>query len=227
MISMRILDTTVKVKLTFVPVVLVVWGVVTWLGLYWHPGRGFWQGLGIGFMAALLLFVAEVGHAFAHIFSARYAKAPMDEIYLAADMPRTLYWNNEVSPDQHRLRAVGGPLFNTLGFFLSLAIYAVAPGNSILRELATWSAFGHGYLMIASLIPVPIFDGGTLLKWTLVARGTTETESDKIIRKIDWVMGTIGLIIGVALIAMQSWLAGVIALAIGGAILGIASGRIR
>ena len=146
MISMRVFDTPIKVKATFLIFIVPVWVGVTWLGLYWHPGRGFWPGVLIGFVTVILLLIAEIGHPIAHIFSARYAGAPMDEIQIAAEtgMPRTLYWNNEVSPEVHRMRAIGGPIFNLLGLLISMVIYAAVPRNSITWELAAWSAVGHG-----------------------------------------------------------------------------------
>ena len=229
MISMRIFDTPIKVKVTFLIYIVPIWIGVTWLGLYWHPGRGFWPGVLIGFVTVILLLIAEIGHPIAHIFSARYAGAPMDEIQIAAEtgMPRTLYWNNEVSPDAHRMRAMGGLLFNLLGLLLSLAIFAAVPVNSIARELAAWSAAGHGLLLIMSLAPVPMVDGGTLLKWTLVARGRTVTQADEIVRRVDWVMGIVGGVVGVVLIALQMWIAGVILGGIGVVVLCVAAGKIR
>ncbi len=227
MISVRIFGTPVKIKCTVLPIPIILWGGLTWWGLYWHPGRGFWQGLLIGLVTAILLLVVEFGHPLAHIFSARYAKAPMDEIVIAGDMPRTLYWNNDVSPNVHRLRAMGGPIFNLLGLLVSVGIYAVVSGNSLASELAAWSAAGHGYLFLMSLVPVPIVDGGVLLKWTLVAKGRTELEADGIIRRVDWVIGIVGGIIGVGFIAMKMWIAGVVLIGIGAAIIGVAAGKIR
>jgi hypothetical protein len=101
MVSMRIFGTPIKAKLTGLVDIVALWGGITWLGLYLHPGRGFWQGLIIGLVSAVLLSVADIGHAFAHIFSTHYAGAPMDEILISTGMPRTLYWDNEVSPDVH------------------------------------------------------------------------------------------------------------------------------
>lgn len=152
------------------------------MGIYWYPERGFWKGVLIGFFTAILLLIADFGHALAHIFSARYAGTPMDEILISADMPRTIYWNNEVTPKTHRTRAIGGPLFNFIGLVLSLAIFGLVSNDSIIYELAGWSAFGHGLLLIMSLFPIPIVDGGTILKWTLVEKGKSEKESEEIIR---------------------------------------------
>jgi hypothetical protein len=227
MVSLRIFGTPVKVKGTVLVSIVAVWGIVTWLGFYWHPERGFWQGILIGFVTVILLLVADLGHALAHIFSARYAGAPMDEILLSAGMPRTLYWNNEVSPDVHRMRAIGGPIFNVLGLLLSGVIYGIVSGNPIVRELAAWSAVGHGLLLLAALSPLPMVDGGTIMKWTLVARGRTEKEADEMVRRVDWVMGIAGGIIGVGLLAMQMWIAGVIVAGISVVVIGVAAGKIR
>jgi hypothetical protein len=229
MISMRIFDTQIKVKVTFLIFIVPLWIGITWLGYHWHPGRGFWPALLVGFVTMILLLIAEIGHPIAHILSARYAGAPMDEIHISAEegMPRTLYWNNEVSPDAHRLRAIGGPLFNLLCLLLSLGIYAAVPGNSIVRELAAWSAAGHGLLLIMSLAPAPTVDGGTLLKWTLVARGKTVTEADEIVRRVDWGMGIVAGTVGVALIILHIWIAGAILAGIGAVFIGVALGKIR
>jgi len=227
MISVRIFGTPVKVSFMFLLIIVILWGGVTWLGLYWHPEREFWQGLLIGLVTALLLLVAEYGHPLAHIFSARFAGAPMDEILISLDMPRTLYSNNDVLPKVHRMRALGGPIFNLVGLLLSLAIYAVASGNPIAAELAGWSALGHGLLLIMSLSPLPPVDGGTILKWTLVERGKTEREADEMVRHVDWVMGIGAAIIGVGMIAMQMWIAGVILLGISIVVIGVTAGKIR
>jgi len=227
MVSLRIFGTPVKIKGTVLIPIVALWGFVTWLEFYWHPERGFWQCVLIGFVTVLLLLPADFGHALAHIFSARYAEAPMDEILISAGMPRTLYWDNEVSPDVHRMRAMGGPVFNVVGLFLSGVIYAVVSGNPIAREFAAWSAIGHGFILLAALLPLPMVDGGTLVKWTLVARGRTETEADEMVRRVDWMMGIVGGLIGVGFIAMQMWVAGVILAGIGVVVIGIAVGKIR
>ena len=106
-----------------------------------------------------MLTPVDFGHAIAHIFSARYAGAPMDEIRISANMPRTLYWNNAVSPDVHRLRALGGPIFSALSCLLSLATYRAVPRHAVAHELAGWSALGHGLLLLLCLMPVPVVDG--------------------------------------------------------------------
>jgi hypothetical protein len=208
------------------PLLVLLWGGVTWLGLSRHPERGFWQGLLIGLASSLLLLLADFGHALAHIFSARYARAPMDELLISGDMPRTLYQNNNVAPNIHRMRALGGPIFNLVGLLLSIAVFQIASGHSLVRELMGWSAVGHG-LLFMSLLPLPIVDGGTILKWTLVERGRTEKEADELVQKIDWVLGTIMVITGISLILTSLWIVGLILVGVGSIVFGIAAGKIR
>lgn len=215
MVTYKIFNTPVKVNLTvFIPIVT-LWVGITWVFLYLNPERGFWQSVLIGFVSVILLIFADFGHAIAHIFSARHANAPMDEILIKGDMPRTLYWDNKVSPDVHRMRALGGPIFSGLGSLLSLAIYGLASGNGILRDLAAISAIGHGFLLMGSLLPLPMVDGGTILKWTIVKRGKTESEADKIMQRANLVIGIGGLIIGMGLLTIQLWIPGVILVGIG------------
>ncbi|PKN87238.1 MAG: hypothetical protein CVU46_05130 [Chloroflexi bacterium HGW-Chloroflexi-8] len=229
MISMRISNTPIKVKVTIFFFLVPLWVAITWLGIVLHPGRGFWTGVLVGFTTVLVLLIADFGHAIAHIISARYSGAPMDEIQISAEqgMPRTLYWNNEVSPNVHRIRALGGPVFNLLGLLLSLLIYTVVPRNSISWELAAWSAGGHGLLFIMSLTPMPMVDGGTLLKWTLVARGKAVREADQIVKRIDWSLGIAAGIVGLVLIVMQIWIAGMILMGVGAVVIAITAGKLR
>ena len=102
MVSLRIFSTPVKAKAIVLLPLIALWGGITWLGFYWHPERGFWQGVLIGFATVLLLAVVDFGHALAHIFSARYAGAPMDELLISLDMPRTL-----VARGRKRMRLYG------------------------------------------------------------------------------------------------------------------------
>lgn len=228
MISIRLWGTDVKAKLTFiVPVLLVLWGGLTWVGWHWHPERTLPQALLIGLASAILMAFAEFGHPFAHLLSARYAGAPMDELLIADGMPRTLYWNNAVSPDAHRLRALGGLIFNFLGLLVSAAVFAIALGHPVARELAAWSALGHGLLLIMSLFPVPMVDGGTLLKWTLVAGGMAPDQADIRIRRVDQAVMIVSAIAGAGLLATKIWLPGLACLGLSAVVMGVVAGKIR
>ena len=113
---------------------------------------------------------ADVGHAMAHTVSARLAGAPMDEILLSSGMPRTLYLDNTVSPKTHIQRSLGGPIFSLIGFALSLLWWRNSARGSLSHDLAEASLFDHSFILLGSLSPLPIVDGGIILKWKLVER---------------------------------------------------------
>lgn len=90
-----------------------------------------------------------------------------------------------------------------------------------------WSALGHGLLILMSLAPVPMVDGGSILKWTLVERGRTEKAADEVVRQVDWAFGILLVVIGVALLFMRSWIIGPIFLGVAAIVFGIAAGKLR
>ena len=73
-----------------------------------------------GGSGAIAYEIADFAHVTGHILSAKYAGAPMDQLYLTVPFPRTLYFDDEVSPVAHQLRAVGGPIASGLLFLVSL-----------------------------------------------------------------------------------------------------------
>jgi len=226
-ISIRIFDTPIRINFSVLPLLLLGWAGVTFLSFYWHPGRSIWQGLLIGFLSMDLLLFADFGHALAHIFSARHAKAPMNEILIAGDMPRTIYFDSDVTPRVHRMRALGGPIFSASCLLISVGVYTIAPDNSILRELAAWSIACHSFIFFAGLLPLRIVDGGTILKWTLVEHGRTEPEADSTIRRIDLGLGFIATVIGISLIVMRMWIIGAAVIMVSGVIFGVATGKVK
>ena len=226
--------TPVKVKPAFLVNMFGLWGLLSWLAGRDRPERPWPVRLLAGALSTVALMGADVGHAMAHIVSARYAGAPMDEILLSEGMPRTLYHDNEVPPRVHRLRALGGPVFSVLGLLASLILRALAPRGSLVRELAGWSSLGHGFILSGSLVPLPIVDGGTLLKWTLVEQGRTEEEADGAIRQIDLGLGVAAATAGVAMAATgrglparHRWLAALGLIAGGAIAITAAAGKIR
>ncbi len=130
-------------------------------------------------LSGFVLIAADVGHALAHSISARAAGAPMDKIDLTSGMPRTIYYDQAVPPRTHILRALGGPLYSALGLVLSLVARSLLPRNSAAREVAGWSSIGHCLIFAGSLAPLPIVDGGSILKWTLVESGKAPQEADQ------------------------------------------------
>lgn len=180
--EVEIRDTKVKVR----PAIFVAWA-----GLWgWHAvmvGRGkerSWPArLLVGGLSAASWFGADVGHALAHTVSARLAGAPTDEIRIGLDMPRTIYYDNDVPPQIHRARSLGGPIFNAGGLVTSGLLRLLTRRRTLAHELAGWSAVAHGGLLVGSLAPLPIVDGGVILKWTLVEQGRTPQEADAVVQK--------------------------------------------
>jgi hypothetical protein len=216
-IRFTLLDTPVRAKPAFFANLLALWGFLSWLAGRRRPERLWPARLIVGALSTVVLLVADLGHALAHSVSARYAAAPMDEILLAADMPRTIYQDDDVPPSAHRLRASGGPLYSALGLLSSLALRSAAPRDSLAHELAHWSCLGHGLILAGSLMPLPIVDGGVLLKWTLVEGGQTADEADQIVKQAGLSLGAAATATAAAMAARRRWLPA-LGLVAGGAI---------
>jgi hypothetical protein len=103
-------------------------------------------------------------------------------------MPRLLYQDvNDpgVTPRQHILRALGGPLLNAILLPLALIWRWRARPGSLGREAAVMAVDTNAFLLFNALAPLPMIDGGPLLKWGLVARGCTPQQAAEIVRKVD------------------------------------------
>ncbi|MFN2186070.1 MAG: hypothetical protein ACK2UU_18965 [Anaerolineae bacterium] len=223
-------NTRVRVRPAILAYLFGLWGLQAWLAGRGHPERPWLVRILVGLLSTIAMMAADLGHAMAHTVSARYAGAPMDEILLSEGMPRTLYYDNDVPPRVHRLRALGGPIYNVAGLAISCLLRGLAPRGSWVGEVAGWSCLGHGLILGGSLVPLPVVDGGTMLKWTLVERGRTPEQADEIVRQVDLSLGTALTATGVALAAAgrqqtaaRRWLP-VLGLLAAGAI-GIAAGR--
>ncbi len=192
----------VKAKPPFWLLTGFMWGFFVWLAGRRKPERPFSQNILIGTLSLPLAFIADIGHAMAHTESAKRAGAPMDEILLSADMPRTLYANNDVPPRTHIIRASGGPIYSAIGLTLSLLWRSFSPPASLSRELADISSFYHG-MIFGCLIPLPIIDGGTILKWSLVEKGYSPEEADDIVKVTGPVVITILAVVGTAVFLLR------------------------
>jgi hypothetical protein len=227
MITIRAFHTPIKIKPVVLANIIALWAAASLIGLYFYPDRNLGSGIIVGFFAMILLMIADLGHAISHIFSARRAGAPMDEILVSSGMPRTIYADNDVPPRVHILRSLGGPIFSVIGLLLSLIVLALASAIPLVRELAAWSVLGHGFILIGSLMPLPIVDGGVILKWTLVQRGMAEEEADRRLRLVNWILGSLAMATGLILLILQPWIAGLILVGAGLFLIVAATGRIR
>jgi len=193
-------------------------GITVFLGRK-HPEWSWPLRLIIGALSMLTWLIADIGHALAHTVSAKISGAPMDEIQIV-DMPRTIYFDNDVPPEIHRMRALGGPVYSAAGLGTSLLIRSATRPDSASQELATWSALGHGLILVGSMAPLSIVDGGVILKWTLVDRGYPEDEADQVVQKAGLITGAMAMGAGATMAIRRRWLpaagllgAGIVAIA--------------
>ena len=184
---------------SFWPAPILPTGLLAWVAGLRHPELSWLQRLGVGLLAMLVALPADIGHAMAHTISARLAGAPMDEILLSSGMPRTLYKNNAVPPQTHIRRSLGGPIFNLTGVTLSLLWRRRSPRGSLSRDLAEASLAGHGFILLGSVAPLPMVDGGIILKWELVEAGQSPEQADRAVHKTSLGLGAALLGLGALL----------------------------
>ena len=199
-----VLGTPIVVKgLTWLP--LAQFGV--WLFMAWLAGRGRsdrsgWKRLGIGALTMSAILGSEWCHNLAHAAAARFVGQPMDALRIAWGMPRVVYYdvNDEtVTPRQHIIRALGGPLCNALLLPFALLLRRFARQGSALGDVANAAVGMNLFLCTASLLPIPGIDGGPILKWALVERGSTPEKADELVMGVDRVVGGgLGVAAGVA-----------------------------
>lgn len=113
---------------------------------------------GICFSAAIA--AAGATHALGHITTARMVEAPMDTLLVTPIRTFTLYHDSgeSITGDQHRGRAIGGPVANLAAGFSALVLSLLVK-NRYLRFFGLASLF----IGLGSLIPVAGNDGEELL----------------------------------------------------------------
>jgi hypothetical protein len=183
----------------FWPAPILLTGLLAWVAGLRKPERSWLQRLGVGMLAMLIATFADLGHAMAHTISARLAGAPMDEILLSSGMPRTLYQNNDFPPQTHIRRSLGGPIFSLIGFTLSLLWWRISPRRSLSHDLAEASLAGHSFILLGSVAPLPMVDGGIILKWKLVEAGQSSEQADQTVHKTSLSLGAAFLGLGALL----------------------------
>ena len=198
-VLLRFNGVPIVVQPVFWPLPFLVTGVLAWIAGLRRPDRSWLERLGVGLLALPIAWLADIGHAMAHTISARLAGAPMDEILLSAEMPRTLYKNNDVSPQTHIIRSLGGPVFSLSCVMLSLLWRSLSPRGSLSRELAETSLAGHSFILVGSLAPLPIVDGGIILKWKLVKAGRSPEQADRAVHRASLGLGAVLLVVGAGL----------------------------
>jgi Zn-dependent protease len=113
----------------------------------------------------------------------------VDEVKVVLGMPLLVYHDIEdqmVSPGQHIIRAVGGPLANIILLAAASFIKRFIKTETIGIEIVDAARNTNLVLLIAGLTPQPWLDGGAILKWTLVSKGSSLKGADKAVRQANY-----------------------------------------
>ena len=186
-----------------------LWALFSWQSVKKHtawPGR---RHLLLGGLKMAVVLGSEWCHNIAHVAAARAVGKPVDAMRIIVGMPVLLYDEPEhpsITPRQHILRSLGGPVCNMVLFAASRFLQRNTPAGSPAREVADAAAGMNAFLASASLLPVPVFDGGPILKWSLISRGLSRDQAAVVITRANRVLGA-GLIgASAAAINRRRWL---------------------
>jgi Zn-dependent protease len=206
----------VKGKTWFPLTELALWPLMAWLAGRGRADRAWWQRIGIGALTTAFILGSEWCHNLAHAAAALLVGKPMDALRIVWGMPLVVYHDigdMTVTPREHILRALGGPVCNALLLPFALMFQRFTRENSALRDVANAAVGMNTFLSTASLLPIPGIDGGPILKWSLVAQGYTPETADETVRGVNQVMsGGLGFAAGVALHRRRWFLGSILAL---------------
>ena len=228
----EVFDTPVVVKgITWLPLVeLLVWGFTSWLAGRRRPERTHSERIGVGAVTMPILLGLEWGHNFAHAASASFIGKPMDALRITWGTPLVIYYDindPEVSPRQHILRALGGPVFNALLLPSALFLRQHTHPDSITRDMADVAVGMNAFLCTVSMLPIPGIDGGPILKWSLVEHGQEPEEADRALRNVNSLLGVVLGIVSALAIKKKRTLLGMLIAPFAALMLAIGSGLLR
>jgi hypothetical protein len=194
----KLFETPVTIRgYTWLPLTqLVMWGIMTHVSKRKRPEEGFSRHITEGALTSSAILGSEWCHNLAHVFIAEWIGKPMDELQIQFGMPRCRYEDlndREVSPRQHVIRSLGGPLINLLMIPLTTLAKFLTKTDTIARETAKAALQTNVFLSVVSLLPIPGIDGGPIVKWSLVEKGYEIEEADQMVQRVN---GPLSLILG-------------------------------
>lgn len=198
----------VKGKTWFPIVQLVAWLISAWVLKKRRPDRSWMQSLGVGALTMPVVLGSEWGHNLAHAAAARMVGKPMDAMRITWGMPLVIYYDindNRVTPRQHILRALGGPLFNLLVLPVAIFFKQHTKQDSVAHDIAAAAVVTNEILSTVSLVPIPGIDGGPMLKWSLVEKGYSIKAADTIVRKVNGPLSIFLAIAGAFSFKKRNW----------------------
>ena len=193
----------VVVGKTWLPLTeLVVWGIATKVVAHKQPQQSLSKNILVGGFNMAAILGSEWCHNLAHAAAAQWVGKPMDALRIAWGMPLCVYHelnDKNVSPRQHIIRALGGPVINGVLLGLMSIVRRFTPENSISRQVINAGIGMNTFLFTVSLLPIPDIDGGPILKWSLVNAGQSIEEADESVRQVNKFTGAgLGLAAGFA-----------------------------
>lgn len=194
---------------------LVLWGVLSWVAGRKRPDWSLQKRAYAGALTTTIMLGSEWCHNLAHTAVASKIGKPVDAIRIFWGTPLLIYYNindQQVTPRQHILRALGGPVFNALMVPLTWLAKCLSREGSLTRYAADFALGTNSVLSTISLLPIPGIDGGPILKWSLVESGRSPEEADEVVKGVNLFLGG-GLAVasGVALKKRRKWLAAAMA----------------
>lgn len=149
-------------------------------------------------LSMTVILGSEWCHNLAHAAAAKIVGHPVDAIRVTWGMPLLVYHDIEdpaVTPRAHIVRALGGPIINTLFLGMAVLLYPFTKPKSSGRYLTNAALKMNAFLILGGMLPIPGIDGGAVLKWVLVEKGKTPSQADHVIRQVD-VIASAGLATG-------------------------------
>jgi len=179
----------------------------------------------LGGLKMAVLLGSEWCHNLAHVAAARLVGKPVDAMRIIYGMPVLLYDEPEhpsITPRQHIIRSLAGPICNLTLLLISKLFQRLAPPGTAAREIAGTAVGMNTFIASAALVPIPAFDGGPVLKWSLIAGGFSPAKAAAVTTRLEQVVG-VGLL-GSAAFALRKrrWLMALILSFLG--ILSLATG---
>ena len=178
-----------RVGQTWIPVTqLALWGIFTRSASRRKPDNSRLQWSREGFLKMAVVLGSEWCHNLAHLLASNWIGKPMDKMRIQAGMPRCIYHeinDPNVSPRQHITRSLGGPVISFLLLQVTGLARTFTRSDSIAEETAKTAYQTNLFLSLISLLPIPGIDGGPILKWSLVERGKTIEEADRVVQKVN------------------------------------------
>jgi Zn-dependent protease len=228
----QIFSTPLVVKgKTWIPLTpLFTWPMMAWVAKKRIPERSWKESFGIGVFTIPVVLGSEWCHNLAHAAAAKLVGKPMDAIRIMWGMPRVIYDDindQDVTPNQHILRAFGGPLINLILLPFTLLLKKLSKPESPARDVAEAAAWANALIPVMGLLPIPALDGGPILKWSLVKRGYTIEEADQGVKKVNRGLGAVLALGGIYSLKKQRRTIGGLMITLGAAALGFGLGILK